>query len=454
MNIRRYLPGLLLGLVVLLIAGGLLYGRGYRLMQHISAPGPPTSAPEAKEGRKIKHWMSSMDPKYVSDKPGKDPMGMDLVPVYEDAPGMGPRTIAVDPQTLQSMGVRTAKAEIRPLSRVIRAVGKVAYDERRLALVNTKMDGWVDRLFIKTTGELVKKGQPLLSLYSRELVPAQQEYLLALKYQQSLAKSTFPEIAEGGNRLAEASRRRLEYFDISPSQIEALKKTGKVKKDLLLTSPVHGIVVKRMVTQGQFVMSGMTLLEVADLSTVWVEADIYEYELPWVAVGQRAEMTLSYLPGETFTGHIEYLYPYLKDMTRTAKVRLKFANPGLKLKPDMFAQVEIKSPLKHATVVVPREAVLNTGEKQHVFLALGQGRFDPREVKLGAQGGEGLVQILAGLQGGEDVVTSAVFLLDSESRFREGATKMLQPPKMEGAPAGAPPPGAPPPGAKPPVHRH
>jgi Cu(I)/Ag(I) efflux system membrane fusion protein/cobalt-zinc-cadmium efflux system membrane fusion protein len=230
MNIRRYLPGLLLGLVVLLIAGGLLSWRGYRLMQHISAPGPPTSASEVKEGRKIKHWVSSMDPKYVSDKPGKDPMGMDLVPVYEDAPGMGPRTIAVDPQTLQSMGVRTAKAEIRPLSRTIRAVGKVAYDERRLALVNTKMDGWVDRLFIKTTGELVKKGQPLLSLYSRELVPAQQEYLLALRYQQSLAKSPFPEIAEGGNRLAEASRRRLEYFDISPSQIEALEKTGKVKK--------------------------------------------------------------------------------------------------------------------------------------------------------------------------------------------------------------------------------
>ncbi|MFA4902286.1 MAG: efflux RND transporter periplasmic adaptor subunit [Desulfobaccales bacterium] len=450
MNTRRFLPGLVLGLVILMAAGGVLYWQGYRLMLHGAAPGPLTPAPAAKEGRKVKHWVSSIDPKYVSDKPGKDPTGMDLVPVYEDEPGMGPRTIAVDPQTLQSMGVRTAKAEVRPLSRTIRAVGKVAYDERRLTLVNTKMEGWVDRLYIKTTGELVKKGQPLLSIYSRELVPAQQEYLLALRYEQSLAKSPFPEIAEGGKRLAEASRRRLEYFDISPSQIEALKKTGKVKKDLLLTSPVHGIVVKRMVTEGQFVMSGMTLLEVADLSTVWVEADIYEYELPWVAVGQRAEMTLSYLPGKAFTGHIEYLYPYLKDMTRTAKVRLKFANPGLKLKPDMFAQVEIKSPLKHPTVVVPREAVLNTGEKQHVFLALGQGRFDPREVKLGAQSGEGLVQILKGLQGGEEVVTSAVFLLDSESRFREAATKMLQPPKLEGAPA----PSAPPPEAPPPVHRH
>ena len=268
----------------------------------------------------------------------------------------------------------------------------------------------------------------------------------------TVGKSPFPELAEGARRLVEASRQRLEYFDISPAQIAELEKTGKVKKDLLLTSPVHGIVVKRMVTEGQFVTAGMTLLEVADLSTVWVEADIYEYELPWVAVGQRAEMTLSYLPGETFTGHIEYLYPYLKDMTRTAKVRLKFANPGLKLKPDMFAQVEINSPLKSATVVAPREAVLNTGEKQYVFLALGQGRFDPREVKLGAQGGEGFVQILDGLKGGEEVVTSALFLLDSESRFREAATKMLQTPRSEKE--GVQPPGTPAPGASPPVHRH
>lgn len=448
MSARRFLPGLGLGLLLLLLSGGVLYFKGYRLMQHTAPPGPAPSAPEVKEGRKIKHWASSMDPKYVSDKPGKDYMGMELIPVYEDEPGTSPRTISVDPQTLQSMGVRTAKAEIRPLSRVIRAVGKVMYDERRLSVVNTKVDGWVTRLYVKITGEPVQKGQKLISMYSRELVPAQREYLLALKNLKTIGKSTFPEMAEGARRLAEASRLRLEYFDITPSQIAELERTGQVRKELTLNSPVRGIVTERMVTEGQFVTAGMTLLKVADLSTVWVEGDIYEYELPWIAVGQKAEMTLSYLPGETFIGHIEYLYPYLKDMTRTARVRLKFANPGLKLKPDMFVEVEIKSPIKHAMVVVPREAVLNTGEKQHVFLALGQGRFDPREVKLGVQGGDGLVQILQGLKGGEEVVTSALFLLDSESRFREAAAKMLQSPKMEGTP------GVPSPGVKPPVHRH
>lgn len=442
MNVRRFLPGLVLCLFILLIAGGLLYWWGYRLMQHTAAPGPAPPAPEAKEGRKIKYYVSPMDPKIISDKPGKDPMGMDFKPVYEEeGPAMAPGTIKVDPNTLQSIGVRTAKVEVRPLSRVIRAVGKVMYDENQLKVVNTKMDGWVTRLYVKITGEPVRKSQKLVSIYSRELVPAQREYLLALKNLKTVGKSPFTEMAEGARRLADASRVRLEYFDITPSQIAELEKTGQVKKELTLTSPVRGIVTERMVTEGQFVTAGMTLLKVADLSTVWVEADIYQYELPWVAVGQRAEMTLNYLPGDTFTGQIEYIYPYLKGMTRTARVRLKFPNPGFKLKPEMFAQVEIKSPLKPEVVVVPTEAVLDTGEKQHVFVALGQGRFEPREVKLGVQGMDRLVQVLSGLKEGEEVVTSAHFLLDSESRFREAAAKFLsaQEPGKEGAPPAAPP---------------
>ncbi len=420
---------------------------GHDLVPVYGEPGPPAAAPPApKKERKVKYWVSPMDPGYVRDQPGKAPCGMDLVPVYEEegeAPAEG--TIAVDPNILQSMGVRTAKAEIRPLSRTIRAVGKVVYNERQFYLINTKVGGWVERLYVKAAGDPIRKGQPLLSIYSPELVSAQREYLLALKNLKSLEKSPFPEMREGARRLAEATRQRLHYWDIPASQIEALERTEEVKKDLTLTSPAHGVVIKRMVTEGQMVQPGMPLMEVADLSTVWVEADIYEYELPWVKVGQHATMTLTYLPGETFHGKVDYLYPYLAGATRTAKIRMAFPNPGLKLKPDMFAQVEISSPLEEPVVVVPAEAVLDTGEKQHVFVALGKGRFEPREVKVGLYGEGGLRQVLSGLKGGEEVVTSAQFMLDSESRFREAIAAMLKgrPPKEEKE---AP--------APPPVHKH
>ncbi|MHB9071942.1 MAG: efflux RND transporter periplasmic adaptor subunit [Desulfobaccales bacterium] len=448
MNSRRYLPGLLLGLIILLIIGGILYWRGYRLMIHAAAS-PATPAPEAKEGRKVKYWVSPMDPKYVSNKPGKDPMGMDLKPVYEGEEGAAPGAIAVDPNTMQSMGLILGKVEVRPLTRAIRAVGLVNYDETQLNVVNTKVDGWVTHLFIKITSELVRKGQKLLSIFSRELVPAQQEYLLALRNLKALGKSPFPEMADGARRLADASRQRLSYFDITPAEITALEKTGQVKKNLILLSPVTGIVTKRMVTQGQFVQAGMTLLEVADLTYVWVDAQIYEYELPWVKVGQKAVMTLQYLPGETFTGRIEYIYPYINETTRTARVRLRFPNPGIKLKPEMFAQVEIKSALPHPVVAVPPEAVLDSGEKHLVFIALGKGQFEPREIKVGMEGEGEWREVLSGLNGGEEVVISAQFLLDSESRIREAVRKMTMAPVTGGEKGKtAPPakPGAPMPG--------
>ena len=202
---------------------------------------------------------------------------------------------------------------------------------------------------------------------------------------------------------------------------------------------MNGIVTKRMVTQGMYVQMGMPLLEVADLATIWVDTDIYQYELPWIKVGQKVEMSLDYLPGETFVGKIDYIYPYLMEKTRTAKVRLKFANPQLKLKPDMFAQVQIKSPVTKEVVAVPAEAVLDTGLKQHVFIALGGGKFEPREVKLGVYGnGNQYREVLSGLKGGEDVVTSAQFLLDSESRFREAVQMMLPPSRTEKGQEAAP----------------
>jgi RND family efflux transporter MFP subunit len=431
-----------------------------------AAPAPTAAAP--KKERKIKYWVSPMDPGYIRDKPGKAPCGMDLVPVYEET-GEGaeaPGTIAVSPATIQSMGVRTAKVEVKPLSRETIAVGMVSIDERNLAVVNTKVDGWVERLYVNATGDPVRRGQTLLTIYSPQLVSAQEEYLLALRNAQGLKQSPVSEMVQGAERLLAASRRRLSYFDISPAQIERLKASGRVQKTLALMSPANGIVTKRMVTQGMFVKAGMPLLEVADLATIWVDADIYQYELPWIHVGQPVTMSLDYLPGETFAGAIDYIYPYLKEATRTVKVRLRFPNPKLRLKPEMFAQVQIKSPVTREAVVVPSEAVLDTGLKQHVFIALGGGRFEPREVKLGVYGnGNQDREVLSGLKGGEDVVVSAQFLLDSESRFREAVQMMLPEQKKEGAAAapGAMPgmPGmksegsqAPPPPAPPPGHKH
>jgi len=257
-----------------------------------------------------------------------------------------------------------------------------------------------------------------------------------------MQSSPVQEMAAGARRLVAAARRRLAYFDISAAQIDALEHTGQVRKHLTLFSPANGIVTKRMVTQGMYVKAGLPLLEVADLATIWVDADIYQYELPWIKVGQPVTMTLDYLPGETFPGKIDYLYPYLQEATRTAKVRLRFPNPGLRLKPEMFARVKIESPVTHNAVVVPADAVIDTGLKQHVFIALGQGRFEPREVKLGVRGNDGRREVLSGLKGGEDVVVSAQFMLDSESRFRE-AVQMMMPGMEKGSKKESPPPARP-----------
>ncbi|MGA9460015.1 MAG: efflux RND transporter periplasmic adaptor subunit, partial [Desulfobaccales bacterium] len=395
-----------------------------------AAPPAAALAPGAQKGRKILYWVDPMDPTYVRDKPGKAPCGMDLVPVYapEGGAAAAPGAIAVSPAAIQSMGVRTAKVEVRPLNHDTWTVGLVTFDERSLSEINTKVNGWVERLYVNATGDPVRRGQALISIYSPDLVSAEEEYLLALRNLKELGKSPIPEMAAGARRLAEASRRRLEYFDISPAQIESLEESGHVKKHLVLASPVQGIVTKRLVTQGAYVQAGMPLLEVADLSTIWVDADIYQYELPWIKVGQQVTMSLAYLPGETFAGRIDYIYPFLSGATRTVRVRLKFPNPRLELKPEMFAQVQIKSPVTKKVVVVPADAVLDTGLKQHVFIALGNGRFEPREVKLGVYGdGNQYREVLAGLQGGEEVVTSAQFMLDSESRFQEARQMMLAP---------------------------
>jgi Cu(I)/Ag(I) efflux system membrane fusion protein/cobalt-zinc-cadmium efflux system membrane fusion protein len=381
--------------------------------------------------RKVKAWKSPMDPTYVRNEPGKDAMGHDLVPVYED--GNGGNTIAIDPVTAQSMGVRTAPVTREDLGREIRAVGRIGFEESKQYMVNSKIGGWIERLYVNQTGQMVKKGEPLLEIYSPELVSAQQEYLLALRNRDELAKSSFAEIGAGGARLVEAARQRLRYWDISAKQIEQLEQTGEVRKTMTLFAPVNGIVTEKKAYQGMSIMPGVDLLQISDISQIWVYADVYEYELPWVKLGQPAIVEIPYAVDKALNGKVNFIYPTVNPETRTVQVRIAFANPGFELKPEMFVNVRLQAETTRGVLAIPTDAILNSGTGQHVFVALGEGKFEPRTVKTGLQGEDGKVQVLSGVAEGEQVVTSAQFMLDSESKLREAIQKMTAPPAATGA---------------------
>jgi Cu(I)/Ag(I) efflux system membrane fusion protein/cobalt-zinc-cadmium efflux system membrane fusion protein len=379
-------------------------------------------------GKKIKYWVAPMDPTYIRQEPGKSPMGMDLVPVYEEegeADLSSTATIRVDPVTVQNMGVRTAPVQRKTLTRAIRAYGSITYDERRLYTVNTKFDGWIEKLYVAFEGQPVAKGQPLLEIYSPDLVSAQQEFLLALDQYERLAGSEFGEVRRNAARLLEASRTRLRYWDVSDEQIKRLEKRKSPEKVVTVYSPATGVVLKKEAFQGHYVKAGQHQFEIADLSRVWVDVEVYEYELPWVYEGMPAQMELSYLPGRTFSGKVLFIYPYLSEKTRTARLRLEFANPVNELKPQMYANVHLKSRAAEPALVVAQEAVIDSGARKMVFVSKGEGRFEPREITVGPEGDQGEYQVLSGLSEGEIVVTSAQFMLDSESRLREAVQKML-----------------------------
>ena len=383
---------------------------------------------DPKSGKKIKYWVAPMDPTYIRNEPGKSPMGMDLVPVYEEEgeEKEPASTIRIDPVTIQNMGVRLARVQRKPLIKYIRTYGTVTYDETRIYTVNTKFNGWIEKLYVDFEGTKVRKGQRLFDIYSPELVSAQEEYLLALQQHNSLSNSSYPSIKEGAQRLLEASRTRLRYWDLTEGQIEKLGSSKKVRKTLTIYSPATGVVIKKNAFAGHYVKAGEHQYEIADLSNVWVDVDIYEYELPWVRQGMAAEMELAYVPGKRFTGKVLYIYPYLEAKTRTGKLRLKFANPGYQLKPGMYANIYLKSSIAEDGIVIPQEAVIDSGVRKVVFVVLGKGKFEPREVKLGREGNNNEFQVLSGLWEGEEIVISAQFMLDSESRLREAIQKMLE----------------------------
>ncbi|GMW06680.1 MAG: efflux RND transporter periplasmic adaptor subunit [Gammaproteobacteria bacterium] len=330
------------------------------------------------------------------------------------APGSGDIDIA--PERLQSVGVRFEKAARRPMIRELRTVGRVAIDERRLARVNVKIEGWIEQLYVNTTGEQVTRGEPLFSLYSPELVATEQEYLLALRSAQTLGNSAVPEVAEGARSLLAATRRRLELWNIADRHIRELEQSGKVQRTLPIHAPLDGTVIEKMAVAGMRVMPGEDLYVIADLSRVWVLADIYEYELPLVRVGQQANITVSYDPAASMTGHLTFIYPTLQSETRTARARFEFENPGGRLKPEMYVNVALSVPLGER-LMVPKDAVLESGARSVIFLRQDGGRLAWREVKTGIRAGD-QIEILEGLAEGEEIITSANFLIDSESQVK------------------------------------
>ncbi|MBM4313651.1 MAG: efflux RND transporter periplasmic adaptor subunit [Deltaproteobacteria bacterium] len=329
-------------------------------------------------------------------------------------------TIEIPTDKQQMIGVRTVKASIKPLHRMIRTVGRVEYDEKKLATANTKVEGWIEKLHVDYTGRYVKKGEPLAEIYSPELVATQKEFLNIQRWadQSPSVKDerTAMLLIKDGQAMLEAARERLRLWDISDDQIQHIEKTRKPIRTLTIYSPVSGYVLQKMAVQGMRVMPGEKLFDVVDLTSLWIVADIYEYELPYIKVGQTARIGLSYFPGKDFSTQVDYIYPSLAGETRTAKVRFTIPNPDGALRPQMFTNVEIKIDLGNR-LTVPSEAVIDTGVRQIVYVDRGEGNFEPREVTTGIKADE-FIEVTGGLRAGEKVASSANFLIDSEAQLK------------------------------------
>ena len=414
------------------------------------------------ETAQVQLWTCGMHPNVIAEEPGQCPIcGMNLTPIkrtageedtgtehatgteHEAAPeeasqeGMAAQdpsmpmspsrngSIVIDPVTIQNIGVQTAPVLERPLTRSIRTVGHLDYNEELLSRINIKYPGWIERLYVNETGQQVSMGDPLLDIYSPELVAAQEEYLLAYQNQKNLEDSEFETISKGAKSLLDASRRRLLYWDVTEAQIQALEERGAITRTLTIYAPSKGIVVERMAEMGMRVTPGTDMYRMADLSSIWVFAHVYDADAPWLSPGLTAEMELPYNPGKVYRGTIDYIYPYLDRASRDIKIRLVFPNRDLKLKPQMYANIRLSARSERPVLVIPGDAVIRSGERNVVFVALDGGKFEPREVTLGMEGRDGYVQAMSGVSAGEQVVTSAQFLIDSESRLQEAIQKML-----------------------------
>jgi Cu(I)/Ag(I) efflux system membrane fusion protein len=403
--------------VLVLVAAAL--GAGYWLGSrggHETAA-PPAAAKDAKQERRLLFYRNPMGLPDTSPVPKKDPMGMDYIPVYEgeEAADAG-SGIVIGTEKVQKLGVRTEIAALRELSRSVRASGRIEVDERRLHTVSPKFEGWIEKLHVNATGQPVGRGQPLAEVYSPELVSAQKEYAIAAQGRESLREAG-PEAQAGMKQLADSSLSRLRNWDISDEQIARLREGGEVRRTLTLRSPASGIVMEKKAVAGMRFMPGEMLYQVADLSSVWVIADVFEQDIGLVRVGQQAKVRIGAYPDKAFEGTVSYVYPRLAVETRSVPVRVELANPGGLLKPAMFASLELSAAGGAKALAVPSSAVIDSGVRRVVLVQIREGRFEPREVKLGARSGD-YVEVLEGVREGEPVVVAANFLLDAESNLK------------------------------------
>lgn len=377
------------------------------------------SAEGAQTQRKVLYYRNPMGLPDTSPVPKKDPMGMDYIPVYEgeeEASSSSANQVKISAEKVQKLGVRTEKAKVRKIDTFVRAAGRIEADERRVFTVSPKFEGYVERLHVNVTGQSVSKGQPLFEVYSPELVSAQREYAIAAQGVQSLGGAD-GSVQAGMKQLADSSLARLRNWDISEEQIRSLARSGEPKRTMTLRSPASGIVMEKKAVQGMRFMPGEMLYQVADLSTVWLLADVFEQDIGLLSPGTTATVKINAYPDKAFSGTVTYIYPTLNTDTRTAQVRVEMPNPSQLLKPGMFANVELASKARDANVAIPTSAVIDSGTRQVALIQVGEGRFEPREVKLGARGGD-YVEVLSGVSEGEEVVVAANFLIDAESNLK------------------------------------
>ena len=406
----------LIALALALVAGG--YG-GYYVAQTKSEAVPKTADGTQQPAKKLRYYRNPMGLPDTSPTPKKDPMGMDYIPVYqgEEASDTGTSDgLSISAEKVQKLGVKTEPAQRQWLDKTVHASGRVEIDESRTYTITAKFEGYIERLWVNTTGQPVRRGQPLFEVYSPELVSAQREYAIAAQGVGQLSEAG-SEAQSAMRQLADSSLQRLKNWDISEEQVKALASSGEAKRTLSFRSPVTGIVTEKKAVQGMRFMPGETLFQIADTSSVWVQADVFEQDIAAIAVGQPAKIRINAYPGEIFTGRIAYIYPTLKAETRTVSLRIELNNTKGRLKPAMFAEVDIPVAGALPVLTVPNSSVIDSGTRQVVIVQRAEGRFEPHEVKLGQRGSD-FVQVLNGLQEGERVVVAANFLLDAESNLK------------------------------------
>lgn len=412
-----------LAIGIALLVAGILLGAGSAYWYALHKPaaivrrGTVLSAQQASPQTNNKENMPGMD---MSGNSGGQAASME---------NMAPGTVMLDAATQQKIGVTYTTVRRAHLERTIRTVGLLQMDDEKIAHVHVKVAGWIEKVYLNYVGKLVKKGQPLFALYSPDLVSTEQEYLLARKGQQYLAKTSYTDVSSEADSLLNATRDRLRLWDITETQIHEIESSGKAARTMTLYSPIDGFVMIRNAYEQTYVTPETDLYDIADLSNIWVYVDIFEYEAPYVRLGQAAQMELSYFPGRTYRGKVTYIYPTLDPKTRTIKVRLEFPNPGYALKPDMYADVQLHVDYGTQTLV-PSEAVLDSGTRQVVFIAKGDGYFEPRDIRIGDEF-DGQTVVLAGLKPGEKIVASGNFLIDSESRLGAAMQQMAGMPGMD-----------------------